>query len=122
MCDMRAAMPAWNSVFVAIFQGLGWKYVGTSYYRMSPGTILPTHADLYVRYVELFKLLGKESSIRRAVIFLEDWKSGHSAEYDGDPFVSWCAGDVVEWSYDTMHMAANLGFEPRYTLQITGHV
>jgi hypothetical protein len=29
---------------------------------------------------------------------------------------------VVEWTYDTEHMAANCGFEPRYTLQITGHI
>jgi len=29
---------------------------------------------------------------------------------------------VIEWAYDTPHMAANIGLEPRYTLQITGHV
>jgi hypothetical protein len=29
---------------------------------------------------------------------------------------------VFEWTYDTPHMAANIGLEPRYTLQITGHI
>jgi hypothetical protein len=28
----------------------------------------------------------------------------------------------VEWQYDAPHMAANMGIEPRYTLQITGHI
>ena len=55
-------------------------------------------------------------------MYLEDWQPGHYAEYNGQAFVNWCAGAVVEWSYDTPHMAANLGPTPRYTLQITGHV
>jgi hypothetical protein len=29
---------------------------------------------------------------------------------------------VIEWMYDAPHMAANIGPEPRYTLQITGWV
>jgi len=31
------------------------------------------------------------------------------------------SGDWISWNYDTPHMAANIGTEPRYTLQITGH-
>jgi hypothetical protein len=36
--------------------------------------------------------------------------------------VKWRAGDVIEWCYDTPHMAANMGSTARYTLQVTGHV
>ena len=36
--------------------------------------------------------------------------------------LGWQAGDTVEWTYDLPHMAANIGLEPRYTLQITGHL
>lgn len=122
MCDMRSPQPTWNERFVNIYEQMGWKDIGTSYYRMSTGTVLPTHGDLYLRYIELFKLQGQEHRIRRAVVFLEDWKSGHYAEYNGSAKVDWRAGDVVEWCYDTSHMAANLGLEPRYTLQITGHL
>jgi len=53
---------------------------------------------------------------------LEDWKSGHYFEGMGNPVTQWRAGDAVEWDYDTPHMAANIGLEPRYTLQITGWV
>jgi len=122
MCDMRSTQPSWNQQFVNIYEQMGWKDIGTSYYRMNTGTILPTHSDLYLRYVDLFKLNGQEQCIRRAIVFLEDWKPGHYAEYNAIAKTDWFAGDVVEWEYDTLHMAANLGLEPRYTLQITGHL
>jgi hypothetical protein len=122
MCDMRSPQPTWNERFVNIYTELGWKDIGTSYYRMRTGTILPTHKDLYLRYVDLFKLNGQEHRIRRAIVFLEDWKPGHYAEYNSTAKVNWQAGDVVEWGYDAPHMAANMGLEPRYTLQITGHL
>ena len=122
MCDMRSPQPSWNHCFINIYGELGWKDIGTSYYRMNTGTILPTHGDLYLRYIELFKLQGQEHRIRRAIVFLEDWKPGHYFEGNNNAKVNWKAGDVVEWRYDTPHLAANLGLEPRYTLQITGWV
>ena len=122
MCDMRNEQPSWNYRFLDIFTGKGWQDIGTSYYRMSTGTVLPTHGDLYKKYVQLFNLQGREHTIRRAIIFLEDWQSGHYAELIDVPFVNWRAGAALEWVYDTPHMAANLGFAPRYTLQITGHM
>jgi hypothetical protein len=121
MCDMRSPQPSWNRVIIDIFTEMGWQDIGTSYYRMMPGTVLPTHGDLYKKYIEIFNLQGRESSIHRAVIFLEDWQSGHYFEGQGEPLVKWSAGDTVEWIYDTPHLAANMGITPRYTLQITGH-
>lgn len=122
MCDMRSRQPAWNDQIIKHFEELGWKDIGTSYYRMMPGTVLPTHGDLYIKYINLFDLRGQEHNIRRAVIFLEDWQSGHYFEGMGQPLTEWSAGTVVEWTYDTPHLAANVGMTPRYTLQITGHV
>ena len=122
MCDMRSGQPGWNDRFVQIFAAQGWQDIGTSYYRMMPGTVLPTHGDLYKKYISVFDLNGREHTIRRAVVFLEDWKSGHYFEGHGVPMTGWSAGQVVEWTYNMPHMAANIGFDPRYTLQITGHV
>jgi hypothetical protein len=122
MCDMRHPQPSWNNKFVDYFTGLGWKDIGTSYYRMDTGTVLPTHQDTYKRYVELFDLQGKERRIRRAIVFLEDWASGHYLELKGVPVTGWRRGFTVVWAYDAPHMAANIGLTPRYTLQITGHV
>ena len=122
MCDMRSKQPSWNSKFVKYFEDEGWMDIGTSYYRMDTGTVLPTHGDLYKKYIDIFNLNGKAQSIRRAVVFLEDWKPGHYAEICGEPVVKWHAGDTIIWTYDTPHLAANIGLNPRYTLQITGHI
>lgn len=122
MCDMRRPQPSWNYRFLDYFTAKGWKDIGTSYYRMDTGTILPVHGDLYKKYVEIFKLKGNESTIYRAIIFLEDWFSGHYIEVDGKAITDWVAGDAIVWNYDVPHMAANIGLLPRYTLQVTGHV
>ena len=122
MCDMRGTQPSWNHRFIETFEAMGWQDIGTSYYRMTSGTVMPNHSDLYRKYIEIFNLQGQEQSIRRAVVFLEDWKSGHYFEAQGIPMLQWTAGTVVEWTYDALHMAANIGIEPRYTLQITGHI
>lgn len=122
LCDMRHRLPSWSQRFIDIFKGQGWQDIGIAFYRMPTGTVMPTHSDLYRRYVELFDLKGKEHTIHRALVLLEDWKSGHYLEVNGAPYIDWKAGSVVEWQYDAPHMAANLGLEDRYTLQITGHI
>lgn len=122
LCDMRHRLPSWSKVFIDIYCELGWKDIGLAFYRMPTATVLPVHRDLYKRYIEVFDLQGRESSIRRALVMLEDWRSGHYLEVDGTPCVNWRAGSTIEWIYDTPHMAANVGLEPRYTLQITGHL
>jgi hypothetical protein len=121
ICDMRKPQPSWNDRFIKFYEELGWKDIGTAYYRMDCGTIMPTHQDHYNKYVNVFNLQGKEHTIHRAIVFLEDWASGHYFEGPGKPVTSWKAGFVAEWCYDVPHMAANMGPAPRYTLQITGH-
>lgn len=122
MCDMRSTQTVWNHRIIRQFEKYGWKGVGTSYYRMKTGTVMPTHSDLYTTYVRIHKLVGQEHRIRRAIVFLEDWKPGHYSEVNGEGIVNWSAGDVIEWEYDLPHAAANIGVEDRYTLQITGWV
>jgi len=123
MCDMRKTQPRWNNRIISYFEEqLKWKDVCTSYYRMDPGTILPNHQDTYQRYIEVFELENTQQSIYRAIVFLENWASGHYLEVAGEPVTKWSAGDVVSWWYDTPHLAANMGYTPRYTLQVTGHV
>lgn len=121
LCDMRNPQPSWNDRFIKYFENLGWKDVATSYYRMTTATILPTHVDTYKKYIEVFDLKGKEHTFKRALVFLEDWASGHYLEVESNPIVKWKKGDYLIWTKSTPHMAANIGTEPRYTLQITGH-
>jgi len=115
MYDMKSIMPKWTTGFFSLFNGSN---VGVSFYRMTTCNILPTHRDTYNYYKKLFAI-NDNSSIWRAVIFLEAWKPGHIFEIDNTPIINWKAGEYVLWQYDTPHMAANLGLDPRYTAQIT---
>lgn len=123
MCDMRDPQPAWNQRIIDFFQTYEhWKDIGTSYYRMDASSSLPEHVDTYRKYIELYDLKGKENTIRRAVIFLEDRKPGHFAECAGTGYAAWTAGFTLVWPWNTPHGAYNMGFDPRYTLQVTGHI
>ena len=120
MCDMRQPQPDWNSHLVKWFEDrFGVADVGTSYYRMGTGVILPNHSDTYKRYIELFGC--KLENIIRALVMPEDWKSGHYLEVDGVAITNWRSGDYFWWRGDVVHMAANIGTEKRYTIQLTGH-
>jgi len=88
---------------------------------MTPGIILPKHSDLYTRYKHVHGLADSKT-VWRAVVFLEDWQSGHYLELDNTPINQWRAGNFVAWNDDVEHLAANMGTTDRYTLQLTGHV
>ena len=120
MCDMRKKQPSWNEKFIEWFsKEFELKNVCSSYYKMGTGTILPNHKDTYIRYKELFNCSSID--IERAIIFLENWKSGHYFEIENTPIIEWSTGDYVWWKSNTEHMAANIGVTDRYTLQLTGH-
>ena len=116
MYDMRNPEPSWIAPFRAHF---GFEHFSWSVYRMNPGTVLPEHQDTYSRFRQIYKL-DPGQPVARAIVFLEDWQSGHYLEMNGKPVVDWQAGDWVCWEGNFPHAAANVGKTPRYTLQITG--
>lgn len=87
-------------------------------YRMNTYDIMPTHIDHFKRYCEVFNV--EREHVFRAVVFLEEWKAGHYFEMNGKCIANYQAGHYVLWSADVPHAAANIGIDPRYTLQITG--
>ena len=114
--NMSQPMPVYAEPFFTLFD---WDNVGLAFYRMNTCEILPLHTDHYISYIEKFNLTDA-SNIYRAVVFLEDWKSGHYFEIDNKGLVNWSKGDYVWWRNDVPHFAGNIGLEPRYTMQITG--
>jgi len=113
--DMKNVMPDWANKFFTLFKG---NNVGISFFRMNTGDILPAHRDTYEVYRKINNI-ADSSTINRVIIFLEDWCPGHIFEIAETPITNWKAGDYVLWNYNTEHMAANIGLEPRYTMQIT---
>lgn len=116
MYDMRFPATEWLNKFSSCFAfaNLCW-----SVYRMTPGSVLPTHSDTYSRY-RLIHDLDRSADVIRIIVYLEDWQSGHYTEMAGSPVTGWRAGDWVSWYNDFPHLAANIGHTDRYTLQLTG--
>ena len=114
--DQPRPMPDYAEPF---FQLFNWESTTISFFRMLTLEILPKHSDQYLRYREVFNIV-EPASIWRAIVFLEDWRSGHWFEVGDEPIVPWQRGDYVVWNFDTEHAAGNFGTSPRYTCQITG--
>jgi hypothetical protein len=99
---------------------LGWKDIGYTFYKMETGDILPPHVDHFSKYKEMFDIKNSDD-VMRCLVFLEDKKPGHMFEMNGKNVGDWMAGGAVAWRGRVEHCALNVGYEPRYTLQITGH-
>ena len=121
MCKHGETQPRWtNKIIEWCENDFNWSDVGVNYYRMETGVILPPHKDMYVQYSKMFNCTLDE--IERVLLFMEDWKSGHYFEVDGNPIMEYKAGDYAYWKGKVEHSAANIGKDYRYTLQLTGHV
>ena len=86
--------------------------------RLQPGKILPFHRDLFNTYIKRNDI-APEDKITRIIVFLHKPKAGHQLWIE-DQICVGDAGSYFGWEQDTVHMAANLGSEMRYIIQITG--
>ena len=83
--------------------------------RLDPGQIIPLHRD---RHAVLQENHG-DGDTWRYLIFLQDWKNGHYFEIENSPKVKWQAGDWIKFHRSHWHLAANSGWEPFYSVQVT---
>ena len=120
--DFRTAQPAWiqHTVQDLRDQGFNLQNIGTSFYVMRPGDILPRHQDTYARYCRHHGV--RTDQIWRAIVFLQDWQPGFLFEINDQSISGYDNGNYVIWYNDAPHMAGNVGSQPRYTLQITGTI
>jgi len=116
LADHRSELPAWTNKIKSLFD---LSFTECALYRMTPGDIIPYHKDTYKNYIKYYNI-DNPIQIWRVVVFLEDWSPGHIFEIEGNPICNYKAGTFVQWNYDAEHMAGNLGFIDRYTMQITG--
>ena len=86
--------------------------------KLVPGQVLPYHTDKYETYKKRNNILDTDN-IRRIIVFLHDQKAGHQL-WIKDKICIGTAGTFFGWDQGTEHMAANLGQEDRYILQVTG--
>jgi len=104
--------------FTAIAENFNLRECVVAVQKMEVGQVLPWHADRYITFIKN-KQVRDKSRIMRIIVFLEDSVPGHQL-WIGDKLCTGEAGSYFGWNYNTEHMAANLGKQDRYTLQITG--
>jgi len=97
---------------------LNMDVISISTIMQDPGCIIPIHRDMFhqikIKHPEDTRLKV------RANIFLEDWKDGHFLQYDDTIVSPWKAGEGFLWDSDHLHLSANAGLKPKYTLQVSG--
>lgn len=107
----------WMSYLTNYFDDLD--HVSFCFSKFKPGQYFPMHQDRYGFFSKKYGI-NDPNQVWRYILFLEDSKPGHILQVGEDIYYQWKAGDCVKWQGTTPHLAANLGIEDRYTLQITG--
>ena len=81
--------------------------------KLYPGQMQAMHFDPHL--IEI-------PNPKRYTMFLQDWQPGHIFTWGDKMLSNYKAGDLYEW-IDPMcyHGVVNIGYETRYTLQITTH-
>jgi hypothetical protein len=111
--------------FKELGKQLGIEIITISSILQPPGNIITLHRDTFYQINKRFP--NDERLKVRANIYLEDWKVGHLIQYqdinDNNKWKTsdnWKAGEGYLWSKDVLHLSANAGMKPKFTLQISG--
>ena len=101
---------------------LGIEPVTVSAIKQPPGCVIPLHRDTF--YQTKIKYPNDSRKIVRANIFLEYSQIGHIIQYIQSDVIhsvtEWSAGEGYMWDNEIVHLGANAGMTPKFTLQVTG--
>ena len=102
--------------------------------KFSPGKIHIPHKDYYINYiynmVDCNGVISYENKanydisrpVIRLWITLTEPKFGHILIVENKTYYNLPQGSIVTWNPDELHTAANLGYEDRFIMTITGQV
>jgi len=101
-------------------EALGIDIQSVSTIMQPPGCVIPIHKDEFFMMWKKTPDRCRNEVIVRANMFLEDWKLGHFLQHDDDICQPWKSGEGNMWTQNHLHLSANGGLEPKYTMQISG--
>lgn len=104
--------------FDAIGRQLGMDVITVSSIRQVPGGVIPWHRDTFYQIRQ--RCPNRPETPVRANIYLEDWRMGHFIQFDDTVDTHWRQGQGWLWDDQILHLGANAGMEPKYTMQISG--
>lgn len=101
---------------------LGMDVITVSSIKQPPGCVIPYHRDTFYQIRQRYP--ERQDLPVRANIYLEDYKLGHLIQYTHQgkthTDVDWHQGQGWLWDSSILHLGANAGMEPKYTLQVSG--
>jgi hypothetical protein len=100
---------------------LGMKVLSVSSICQPSGCVIPWHRDTFYR---IRQQVTPDATIVRANINLCDAEIGHFIQYEWDDelvtYTGWRANQGLLWDSEVSHLGANVGFQDKYTLQVSG--
>ena len=97
---------------------LGMEVITISSIKQPPGCVIPLHRDMFFQIGQRYP--DRTETKVRANIYLEDWRLGHFIQYSDTVSTHWKQGQGFLWDSEVLHLGANAGMEPKYTLQVSG--
>jgi hypothetical protein len=98
-------------------QQLDQHIIGWNIQKQMPGHFTVPHYDIYHSITNYSKDIDyKINQVGRFWIPLQDSKFGHVLFVGNAVLSDFKEGEIYDWDVDDLHAAANVGFEPRYTL------
>jgi hypothetical protein len=112
-----------NVDYKSLGQQLGMEVITVSSILQPPGNVITLHRDTFFQIQKKYPD-DKRTKIR-ANIYLEDWAPGHFINYQDNnkqwqTSTHWSAGEGFIWDSNHLHLSANAGLVPKYTLQVSG--
>lgn len=91
-----------------------------NFMQIPAGSIIPWHCDTYAYFVNKYHVKPEDiTRVRRAIVFMEDWTFGQTAQFGRSTLSHWEAGDVYSWDHAAWHGVANFGNQPITVMQVT---
>lgn len=111
--------PAWAHEIKDMFPWLKHRLVTVN--KLEPGSFIPPHKDMFYRLKDMTANVDTSNSVPiRINVLLQDKKHGHFLDVDNIALSDYRKGDYVYIYQGVIHSVVNVGFENRYTLQVTG--
>jgi len=104
--------------YADIGRQLGMEVITISSIKQPPGCVIPLHRDTFFQISKQYP--DRQETKVRANIYLEDWRLGHFIQYNNTVSTHWNQGEGFLWDSEVLHLGANAGMEPKYTLQVSG--
>jgi hypothetical protein len=114
--------PPWVKECKFLFPWLQFGVVTVN--KLMPGRFIAPHTDTLYKLTK--KVADQGYNVENLVpirinLFLQDRLMGHYFEMDNNTWLDYKKGDYTIIGQNVPHLVANLGYEARFTMQITGY-